>query len=629
MASGTARHNAAEPHTTPDGQPIWLETYKVPLRNAEGKVFGVLGIQQDVTRRHLAEEKLRLAAAVFENTHDGIIITNARGLIVAVNRAFTTITQYPPEEAIGRTPSLLKSGRHDKDFYQSIWNDLREHGHWQGEIWNRRKDGEVYPELLTISSVPGDDGAVSHYVAVFTDISKLKRSEEQLRHLAHHDTLTDLPNRMLLHSRLEHSLARAHREQHKVVVMFLDLDHVKNVNDSLGHPAGDELLTLVAQRLLGRLREEDTLARIGGDEFVLVLEDLHNPDEAARIAGEIIEILSRSPFRLSSGHEIFIGASIGISFYPDDGQDGIQLVRNADAALYQAKKAGRNTYRFYTEELTRKAQQRLSLETRLRKALDADELTVFYQPQIDLASGRLVGMEALARWRHPEKGLISPAEFIPLAEESGLIVPLGEQILRKAMIQARTWHLDGHAGLRVAVNLSSHQLQRPDLSNQLRTLLEETGLDPGCLELEITESMLLEQGPNVLRNLEHIHSLRVCLSIDDFGTGYSSLTYLKRLPVHKLKIDQSFVRGIPDDPRDMQIAATIIAMARNLQLEVLAEGVETEAQLAYLRSKGCDTGQGYYFSPPVPAEELAPLLAAGGVLLPAMEDAPSRGPEGA
>ncbi|MFZ5467764.1 MAG: EAL domain-containing protein [Pseudomonadota bacterium] len=629
MASGTARYNYAEPQTTPDGRLIWLETSKVPLRDAQGKVFGVLGIYQDVSERHLGEAKLRQAAAVFENTREGVIITDAKGQIVAVNRAFTEITQYAPEEVLGHSPSLLKSGRHGQDFYQSLWNTLRAQGHWQGEIWNRRKDGELYPELLTISSVLDDEGGVTHYVAVFADISQLKRSEEQLTQLAHYDQLTGLPNRLLLQSRLDHSLDRAYREQRKVAVMFLDLDRFKNVNDSLGHPAGDELLTLIAHRLQGRLREEDTLARLGGDEFVLVLEDLRNPDEAARIALEIIELLSQGPFRLGSGHEVYIGASIGISFYPGDGQDPMELIRNADAAMYQAKMAGRNTYRFYTEELTRKAQQRLSLETRLRQALETDELTVFYQPQIDLASGRMVGMEALARWRHPDEGLISPAQFIPLAEESGLIVPLGEQVLRKAMTQARSWHLGGHAGLRMAVNLSSRQFQQPDLSGQLLALLEETGLDPGCLELEITESMLLEQGPGALRTLERIRSLGISLSIDDFGTGYSSLSYLKRLPVHKLKIDQSFVRGIPDDPRDMEIAATIIAMARNLRLEVLAEGVETEAQLAYLRSRGCDMAQGYYFSPPVPAEQLGPMLAAGGLLLPAMEDALSRCPAGA
>lgn len=608
MASGSPRFNYAEPQTTEDGRLIWLETSKMPLRNAHGDTFGVLGIYQDVTSRHENEQQLRQAAAVFENTREGVMITDPEGRIVAVNRAFTEITGYSEQDILGKTPSMIHVSERDPASCHALWAELRAKGHWQGEVSSRRKNGEVYPELLTFSSVRDDEGAVTHYVGVFADISQLKQSEAQLERLAHYDALTQLPNRLLLKSRLEHGIERARRENRQIAVMFIDLDRFKYVNDSLGHPAGDELLVLIAERLHNRLREKDTLARLGGDEFVVILEDLADPDDAARVALKLIEQLSAKAFTLDGGHDVYIGASIGISLFPDDGDRPTDLIRNADSAMYAAKAAGRNTYHFYTEELTRSANERLSLETRLREAIEADELIVHYQPQINRVSGRIMGVEALVRWLHPREGLISPARFIPLAEESGLIVPLGEQVLRKAMIQARAWHLRGHPGLRVCVNLSSRQFQQSDLPEMLRTLLEETGLDPACLELEITESLLLEQGQDALSILERMRALGVRLSIDDFGTGYSSLAYLKRLPIHQLKIDQGFVQGIPADEKDMEIASTIIAMAHNLRLEVLAEGVETKAQHDFLRSRGCDAFQGYLFSQPVPAEAIEALL---------------------
>ncbi len=443
---------------------------------------------------------------------------------------------------------------------------------------------------------------------MFADISRLKQSEEQLERLAHYDPLTQLPNRLLLQSRLAHSLELAERDKRRLAVMLLDLDRFKNVNDSLGHPAGDELLTLIAARLAARLRDEDTIARLGGDEFIVVLEDLRDPNGAANLATQLIKLLSDEPFRLMGNHDVYIGASIGISLYPDDGHDSMELIRNADTAMYQAKAAGRNTYRFYTEELTRKAHARLSLETRLRQALENDELTVHYQPQVDVASNRVTGVEALARWQHPEDGLISPAHFIPLAEESGLIIPLGDQVLRKAMTQTHAWHRAGFSELYVAVNLSSRQFQKSDLAERLGHLLDQTGLRPDRLELEITESLLLEHGMHAMYILGQLRDLGIKLAIDDFGTGYSSLAYLKRLPIHKLKIDQGFVQGIPHDTKDMEIASTIIAMAHNLRLEVLAEGVETSAQLDFLRTRGCDAYQGYLYSPPVPAPDLAASL---------------------
>ncbi|MEW6446406.1 MAG: EAL domain-containing protein [Pseudomonadota bacterium] len=592
----------------------YLHTRKIAIRDESGAPRFLLGISEDITRQRAMEERLRMASAVFESTHEGVMVADREGRIAAINRAFTHITGYTETDVIGHTPSILKSGRHGDTFYRVMWSALRQDGHWQGEIWNRRKSGEIFPELLTISAVRDEQGQLTHYVGVFADISRIKQSEEQLERLAHYDPLTQLPNRLLLQSRLTHSLEIAQRGGRQLAVMFIDLDRFKNVNDSLGHRAGDELLTQIAARLRGRLRDEDTLARLGGDEFVVVLSELRNPSEAAGLAQQIIQILTQHPFRLMGDHDVYIGASIGISLFPSDGCEPNELIRNADTAMYQAKSAGRNTYRFYTEELTRRAHERLSLETQLRQALESGELTVHYQPQVDVRSGRLIGFEALARWQHPQEGLISPARFIPLAEETGLIVPLGDQVLQEAMRQAVAWHRSGHTHLRMAVNLSSRQFQKIGLVASLRQHLERSGMAPDRLELELTESLLLEHGKHGLSVLGQLRDMGIRLSIDDFGTGYSSLAYLKRLPISKLKIDQGFVQGIPHDGRDMEIAATIIAMARNLHLEVLAEGVETEAQLAFLRARECDAYQGYLFSPPMPPEAIDDVLAADGLL---------------
>ncbi len=564
-------------------------------------------LARDVSERYQAEEKLRQAAAVFDNAQEGIMVTDRRARILAVNAAFCEITGYSEAEVIGQTPGKFKSGRHDALFYQAMWDALAKAGRWQGEVWDRRKDGEVYPKWLSISAVPDADGQVGRYVAMFADITHLKKSEARLEHLAHFDPLTDLPNRLLFHSRLEHALEQAKRHSQRLAVLFIDLDRFKTVNDSLGHPAGDELLVNVARRIRARLRDEDTLARLGGDEFVILLEQVGEAQLAAIVAQDLLQIMAM-PVQLSGGHEVFIGGSIGISLYPDDAGEAVQLVRNADAALYQAKEEGRNTYRFYTESLTRVAQERLALEAQLRRALERDEFVLHYQPQVDVADNRLIGVEALVRWQRPEDGLIPPAQFIPLAEETGLIVELGEWVLRHACSQMRAWLDQGLPPFTLAVNLSSRQFQQGDLAARVRAVLEQTGLPAHLLELEITESAIMEQGNQAVVGLDALKALGVRLAIDDFGTGYSSLAYLKRFAVDTLKIDRSFVRDIPDDQNDMQIAASIIGMAHNLHLQVLAEGVETEAQLGFLQIHGCNTYQGYLFSRPLPAEELQALL---------------------
>ncbi len=607
MDSGHAEE--IEEELLDQGQARTVLTLKTPVLDEAGRVSGVLGIFSDITERKRTEHRLRQAATVFESSAEGIVITDPEHNIVAVNRAFCEITGYTEAEALGRNPRLLQSGRHDKDFYRTLWAALSHYGVWRGEVWNRRKNGEIYPELLTINAVLDERGALVNYVGVFSDLSHIKQSEAKLEHMAHYDPLTHLPNRLLIRSRLEHALERARRQGARVAVLCLDLDRFKNINDSLGHPVGDQLLVALARRLGARLRADTTLGRLGGDEFVILLEDLKHTEAAAIVAQDVLRTLEQ-PFPLGEHEEVFIAASVGISLFPEDASDATQLFRNADAALYQAKEHGRNTYRFYTEALTRAADQRLALESHLRRALERGEFLLHYQPQVAVADGRLIGVEALVRWQHPERGLVPPAQFIPLAEETGLIVPLGEWVLYTACAQMQTWRAQGLAPFTMAVNLSSRQFHQGDLTSLVQTVLATTGLPPSLLELEITESAIMQQGGQAIAILDALKALGVKLSIDDFGTGYSSLAYLKRFAVDTLKIDQSFIRDLEQDRGDQEIAATIIAMARNLKLRALAEGVETEEQLAFLRRHGCAACQGYLFSPPLPAAVLERWLAA-------------------
>ena len=589
-------------HRCKQGSLRWITVDAVRLNDQRHMAFC-----QDTTERRLAEEKLRLNAAVVASTRDGVIITDLESRILAVNPAYTEITGYHEAEVVGQNPRLLQSGRHGRAFYQAMWASIREMGYWRGELWNRRKNGELYPQWLTISVVRNDQGEATHYIGVLTDISQIKHAEERLDRLAHYDPLTDLPNRRLAQLRLTHAVEQAQRHGYRLGVLFIDLDRFKTVNDSLGHPVGDELLQAIARRLSQRLRQEDTLARLGGDEFLVVLEYLQRPEEAAAVAQILISRLEQ-PFTLAGGQELYVSASIGISLYPDDGHSAADLIQHADTAVYQAKMQGRNTYRFYTEALTRTAHERLDLESRLRRALERNEFLLHYQPLMSVEEERMIGVEALVRWQPPDEALVPPLRFIPLAEETGLIVPLGEWVLRTACAQAKSWLDAGSPPLLLAVNLSARQFQQPDLIARIQAILTDTGWPVACLELEITESTLMEQGQQAVTTLMALKELGVRLAIDDFGTGYSSLAYLKRFPIDKLKIDQSFVRDIPHDPNDMEIASAIIALAHNLRLEVLAEGVETPDQLAFLRERGCDASQGYLFSRPLPAEELARWL---------------------
>lgn len=564
------------------------------------------------TERRLSDERLRQAAAVFESTREGVMVTDAELYIRLVNRAFSEITGYSQAEVLGERPSLLSSGRSSRAFYAELWGSIQAIGHWQGEIWNRRKNGELYPELLSISVDMDKSGRVNGYIGVFADISKLKSSEAELEFLAHHDPLTRLPNRLLLLSRLEYSIERAQRENKQLALLMLDLDRFKDVNDSFGHLAGDELLQQAAARLTERLRSVDTVTRLGGDEFTVLLEEIAHPEDAARVADEIISALSE-PWHLANGIEVRISVSVGITLFPEHGNTPVELLQQADAALYQAKAEGRGRFTYFSENLTRAARERIELESRLRRAITQNELRVYYQPQMDIASGRMTGAEALVRWQDPVEGLIPPSRFITVAEETGLIGAVGDWVLKEACLQGRRWIEAGMPELTLAVNVSSYQFLSGNLVEAVTHTLASTGFPAARLELELTESALMDRHKETVDTLNRLRKLGVRLAIDDFGTGYSSLAYLKRFPLDVLKIDKSFVEDIPENQDDREIAAAIIVMAHTLRFKVLAEGVETAEQLAFLQDQGCDSYQGFLKSPPLPADAFTKLLSESGL----------------
>lgn len=547
-------------------------------------------------------ERLRMAAAVFESTLEGVLVTDLDGRIVHVNRAFMNITGYSQEEVLGQFPSKFKSGRHRTEFYRHMFQALAARGQWSGEIWNRRKSGEIYPQWQTICTIDDDHGQLSHYVAVFSDISAIKHSERELNRLAHHDPLTDLPNRLLFNDRTEQAVAAAQASRRGCALLLLDLDHFQSINDSLGHSAGDQLLKAVAERLKGGLTGDATLARLGGDEFAVLVEHCDQVDEVAALAQALIDVF-KDPFVLDS-HPLFVSASIGISLCPGDALSAEQLLRNADSALFKAKHSGRAGYALYTEELTARALQRVETSSELRRALERQELCVYYQPVHDLRSRRMIGVEALVRWQHPQRGLVPPADFIPIAERTGLISEIDSWVMRQACAQMVEWQAQGRDLEFVAMNVSSRSFGRPDLYHQVADVLRDTGLDPAFLELEVTESAVIDDTECALEQLHRLRELGLRLAIDDFGTGYSSLLRLKRLPVHKLKIDQGFVAGLPDDEDDAAIVRIIISLACSMGLLVHAEGIEHMAQAQWLVEQNCNMGQGYGLGRPVPAHQV-------------------------
>jgi diguanylate cyclase (GGDEF)-like protein/PAS domain S-box-containing protein len=546
------------------------------------------------------QEYLKQAATVFESTAEGVMITDLQQRITAVNRAFTSITGYSEAEALGNSPRLIASGRHDSAFYAAMWYSLSASGNWQGEVWNKRKNGEIYPEWLTISAVRDSDQEITHFVGVFADISSLKHAQASLDHQAHHDPLTGLANRTLFEARLHTAIDAAQSEHRAGALLFIDLDRFKHINDSLGHPVGDQLLKSIAERLLTHLRAIDTLARLGGDEFIILLPGQAQASEAEAVANHLLECFSH-PFKVDQ-QELFISASIGICRYPDDGEDVATLVKNADAAMYRSKARGRNRVEHYTRDLTFQATERMALERELRRAIEQEQLQLYYQPKRSLIDNSLIGAEALLRWYHPLLGEISPDRFIPLAEETGLIIALGDWVLRESCRQMQQWQAQQRPFGVLSVNLTGVQLRQPHLLIRIASLLEEHNLTPACLQLEITESFIMNQAEEALVLLHQIKNLGIQLAIDDFGTGYSSLSYLKRLPVDTLKIDQSFVRGLPTDSNDIAIVRAILALGRSMQLTVIAEGVETRAQELFLAQEGCEQIQGFVVSRALPAD---------------------------
>ncbi|WP_018988667.1 bifunctional diguanylate cyclase/phosphodiesterase [Aromatoleum toluclasticum] len=572
-------------------------------------------IVQDVTERRRYEERMREALVVYNASSQAIMTTDAQGVITSVNPAFCAITGYAVDEVIGHRSSMFKSGRHDPAFFGTMWRRLAEAGAWEGEIWNRRKSGEIYPQWLTITAVRNDDGTVAEYVSLFSDITERKQQEEAIWRQANFDPLTGLANRSLLQDRLEHALAQARRHGGKVGLMFLDLDGFKWINDSLGHDVGDEMLVEVARRLKASVRGQDTVARLGGDEFTVVVNDLHdqrNMEDLHVVAEKLVAVL-REPFLLGNARH-HISGSIGITVFPDDGEDVQTLLRNADIAMYKAKQAGKNRAQFYAHHMQADALARVQLENDLRIALEQQQFVLHYQPIVDTVSGRIVGAEALMRWQHPRRGLVSPGDFIEVAEDCGLIVPIGEWALREAVRQSRVWREAGYPALRIAVNVSGVQFREPGLPELVDSLLAGAADGRKYLMLEITESVLMDSSDEAEARMRAINGQGIGYSLDDFGTGFSSLSYLKRFPVDVVKIDRSFVRDCPDDRSDASLVEAIINMAHSLDLRVTAEGVESEAQRDFLRRLGCDFLQGYLIGRPMPAAELALRMADEGVL---------------
>ncbi|MCU7835561.1 MAG: EAL domain-containing protein [gamma proteobacterium symbiont of Taylorina sp.] len=554
----------------------------------------------------IANKNLLLAHSVLESTQEGIMVVDTHGKIEMVNPAFSTVTGYTEEEVIGKNPNILRSERHNNEFYKQMWEQINKVGYWQGEIWNKRKTGEIYPEWLSINTIFDEDRVIQGYASIFTDITERKKVEERIKNLAYYDFLTKLPNRRLLLDRLDIATANAKRHNHILGLMFLDLDFFKRINDTLGHAGGDELLKQVAERLSSFIREGDTLARIGGDEFVVVLAELGKISELTQFAKRTLEQMKK-PFYVMS-QELFISCSIGISLFPEDGEDPDTLLKHADTAMYRIKDLGRNGFELYAKSMDSKSIERLSMETSLHKALEKNEFFLTYQVKVDLSTGNIAGIEALIRWDHPDLGILQPDSFIELAEQTGLILPIGQWVLEEACRQNKQWQKMGLPYYRVAVNVSVHQFCREEIFLWIENALELSGLDAKYLELEITESSIMKKLERAKVTIKQLKETGVSISIDDFGTGFSSLAYLKEFTIDFLKIDRSFLTHLLEEKKDQAIVSAIISMAKHLDIKVIAEGVELEEQVEFLKMSGCDEIQGFLISRPMTADNVVTLF---------------------
>ncbi|MDT8448021.1 MAG: EAL domain-containing protein [bacterium] len=572
---------------------------------------------QDVTSTRENLQRVTLLAKVFDSAQEAVVITDPQNNIVEVNPAHERITGYAKRESIGQNPKMFASGRHDREFYQQMWQTLAQKGRWEGEIWDRRKNGELYPKHLMIHTFFDENSHQTYYVGIFSDITTQKLTEEKLRRAAFYDALTGLPNRANLSEELYRAIPYADRKGQQMALLFLDLDDFKHVNDSLGHLTGDKLLCQVAERLSAGRRKSDLVARLGGDEFVLLLKDLSTPEAAAQVADDLNRRL-QDPFEIDD-HELYSGASIGVALFPRDGRTLVDLMKNGDTAMYEAKRRGKGKYAFFSDEMDRRAHQRQFLATNLHQAITGGELKLMYQPLVDARTGELKGMECLVRWLHPDQGLIPPAEFIPIAEETGLILPISRRVLEMACRQLKRWQREGLLKIPVAVNFSIRQFQVPQLVQEVSGVLEKTGLEPQYLEIEITEGLAIEDIHSTISILQEFAAMGIHASIDDFGTGYSSLSYLQALPVTKLKIDRAFVSGIMEDSR---IARSVISLGRSLELQIVAEGVETAEQARLLKRLGCEYLQGYFFSKPLWPKEMEAILKAGRITPEGFEPSP-------
>ena len=593
-----------------DGNDRWFEARGTRHLNARGVPARFSGIITDKTQQRLEEASLRLAAAVVDNTAEGIVVTDAQSVILSTNAAFSRLLGYAPQELVGQFPSVFKSGKHGAAFYTAMWNSVLRTGHWRGEIWNKRKNGEIFPERMSLSAVKDGQGRTTHYVCMFSDISQEKQREDQLQVLATRDTLTGLFNRAWFSQELEHCVEAAAASGEHMAVILLNLDRFKDVNDSYGHTVGDQVLRHIARQVQLALRPGDVIARMAGDEMVVLVRQLANAEEAAEMAERLIQAAAQ-PWKSPDDFAVVVSVRAGICCYPQHAHTAALLVQGAHAAMYGAKegKGGRNLWCFFDEGMTHAARERIALESRLRHAFKQGHLQLFYQPQLDITSGQIIGCEALMRWQDPQEGFISPARFIPVAETSGLIGPIGAWALEEACRQVQAWSAQGLPALTMAVNVSLHQFLLTDIVECTRTALSRTGLPAEQLELEITESALAERPDEALAVLRQLKNLGLRLAIDDFGTGYSSLAHLKRFPIDLLKIDQGFIRDIPHSADDVAISRAVIAMGQSMGMDVLAEGVETAQQLEFLRQHGCNFYQGYLCSKPLPPAEFAALLA--------------------